>query len=63
MNHPKATNILFGMVQGQAPYLYIPFLLLTVTATVSASLVLISRVFSIVCQGITSRVEMLPPGA
>ena len=59
INHPKATNILFGMVQGQAPLLYIPFLLLTVIATVIASQALISGVFSIVYQGITTRIMPL----
>ena len=32
-----AQNILFGMVQWQSPLLYIPFLLLTISATVIAS--------------------------
>jgi KUP system potassium uptake protein len=59
LNNPKATNILFGMVQGQAPILYIPFLLLTVMATVIASQALISGVFSIVYQGITTRIMPL----
>ncbi len=59
INNPKATNILFGMVQGQAPSLYIPFLILTVMATVIASQALISGVFSIVYQGITTRIMPL----
>ncbi len=59
INNPKATNILFGMVQGQAPILYIPFLILTVMATVIASQALISGVFSIVYQGITTRIMPL----
>jgi len=59
LNHPDAKNILFGMIQWEAPALYIPFLLLTVSATVIASQALISGVFSIVYQGITTRIMPL----
>lgn len=54
--HPEAKNYLFGMVQQQAPLLYIPFLLLTIMATIIASQAMISGVFSIVYQGITTRI-------
>ncbi|HEY4743194.1 MAG TPA: KUP/HAK/KT family potassium transporter [Desulfuromonadaceae bacterium] len=56
LTHPEAKNILFGMVLSQSPLLYIPFLVLTITATVIASQALISGVFSIVYQGITTRI-------
>ncbi len=56
MGHPDAKNILFGMVQSQSTLLYIPFLILTIMATVIASQALISGVFSIVYQGITTRI-------
>ena len=56
LSHPDAKNILFGMVQSQSSLLYIPFLILTVMATVIASQALISGVFSIVYQGITTRI-------
>ncbi|RII27028.1 MAG: potassium transporter Kup [Geobacter sp.] len=56
LSHPDAKNYLFGMVQGQAPVLYIPFLLLTIMATIIASQAMISGVFSIVYQGITTRI-------
>ena len=56
LNNPEAKNVLFGMVKWQAPLLYIPFLVLTVTATVIASQALISGVYSIVYQGITTRI-------
>lgn len=56
LRHPDAKNILFGMVQSQSSLLYIPFLVLTVMATVIASQALISGVFSIVYQGITTRI-------
>jgi KUP system potassium uptake protein len=59
IKHPQATNILFGMVKWEAPLLYIPFLILTVIATVIASQALISGVFSIVYQGITTRIMPL----
>ena len=56
ITHPDAKNILFGMVKNEAAILYIPFLILTVVATVIASQALISGVFSIVYQGITTRI-------
>lgn len=59
ITHPKATNILFGMVRSEVELLYIPFLILTVMATVIASQALISGVFSIVYQGITTRIMPL----
>ncbi|GFO59142.1 putative potassium transport system protein kup 2 [Geomonas silvestris] len=59
MAHPETKNTLFGMVQSQSPYLYIPFLVLTVLATIIASQALISGVFSIVYQGITTRIMPL----
>ena len=57
--HPDAKNVLFGMVQWEAPLLYIPFLALTLMATVIASQAIISGVFSIVYQGITTRLMPL----
>lgn len=56
INNPKATNILFGMVQYEVAILYIPFLILTIIATIIASQALISGVFSIVYQGINTRI-------
>jgi KUP system potassium uptake protein len=55
LQHPEAKVIIFGMVHHQAPLLYIPFLLLAVTATVIASQAMISGVFSVVYQAITTR--------
>ena len=52
--HPKVENVLFEMVFSQASFLYIPFLLLSVMATVIASQAMISGMFSIVYQGITT---------
>jgi KUP system potassium uptake protein len=59
ITHPQATNILFGMVRSEVEILYIPFLILTIIATVIASQALISGVFSIVYQGITTRIMPL----
>ena len=59
IQHPEAKNCLFGMVQNQASFLYIPFLLLTIVATIIASQAIISGVFSIVYQGITTRLMPL----
>ncbi len=59
LRHPEAKNMLFGMVQSQAPFLYIPFLILTIMATIIASQAVISGVFSIIYQGITTRLMPL----
>jgi KUP system potassium uptake protein len=59
LQHPEVKTLLFGMVQHQAPYLYIPFLMLTVLATVIASQSIISGTFSVVYQGITMRLMPL----
>ena len=54
--HPQAKNILFEMVNNHAHILYIPFLILSIMATVIASQAMISGMFSIVYQGITTRI-------
>ncbi len=54
--HPGTKNVLFEMVLSQARYLYIPFLLLSICATVIASQAMISGMFSIVYQGIATRI-------
>jgi KUP system potassium uptake protein len=56
IHHPGTKNVLFGMVLSQARLLYIPFLLLSIIATVIASQAMISGMFSIVYQGITTRI-------
>ncbi len=56
IGHPEARNVLFEMVNHQAHFLYIPFLLLSIIATVIASQAMISGMFSIVYQGITTRI-------
>ncbi len=59
LRNPEAKNILFAMIQSQSAILYIPFLLLTIMATIIASQAIISGVFSIVYQGITTRLMPL----
>ena len=59
LQHPETKSLLFGMVQNEVPLLYIPFLLLTICATIIASQSIISGVFSIVYQGITTRLMPL----
>ncbi len=59
LQHPESKFLLFGMVQHQVYYLYIPFLLLTVLATIIASQAIISGTFSVVYQGITTRLMPL----
>ena len=59
MMHPNAKNVLFEMVFSQVQILYIPFLLLSIIATIIASQAMISGIFSIVYQGITTRIMPL----
>lgn len=56
ITHHEARNILFEMVMSQASLLYIPFLLLSISATIIASQAMISGMFSIVYQGINTRI-------
>ena len=53
--HPGTKNILFEMVFHYSKTLYVPFLLLSISATVIASQAMISGMFSIVYQGINTR--------
>jgi len=55
IQHPEARNILFGMVFHQTKILYIPFLILSVFATIIASQAMITGIFSIVYQAINTR--------
>jgi KUP system potassium uptake protein len=56
IQHPEAKNVLFGMIFHQAPMLYVPFLILSIMATVIASQAMISGMFSIVYQGIMTHI-------
>jgi len=57
--HPDANYVLFEMIYHQADFLYIPFLILSIIATVIASQAMISGMFSIVYQGITTHIMPL----
>jgi KUP system potassium uptake protein len=59
IRYPNARNVLFEMIFYQAKILYVPFLLLSILATVIASQAMISGMFSIVYQGITTHVMPL----
>ena len=56
IKHPEAKNVLFEMIFVHANLLYAPFLVLSIVATVIASQSMISGMFSIVYQGITTHV-------
>lgn len=49
-------NVLFAMINTISPIVYVPFLILSVGATVIASQAMISGMFSIVYQGMTTRI-------
>ena len=59
MTHPGAKNVLFEMIFSEMQLLYIPFLLLSIAASIIASQAMISGIFSIVYQGITTRIMPL----
>ena len=56
LNNPQAHSVLFSMVRGQAALLYVPFLLLSICATVIAFQAMISGMFSIMYQGMMIRI-------
>lgn len=56
MANPETKNILFEMVFSEFRILYIPFLIVSIAATVIASQAMISGIFSVVYQGITTRI-------
>lgn len=55
LKHPEAKNVLFEMVFYYSKIFYIPFLLLSISATIIASQAMISGTFSMVYQSITTR--------
>lgn len=56
IRNPGSSNILYEMIFQQAHFIYVPFLILSIIATVIASQAMISGMFSIVYQGITTRI-------
>lgn len=59
LKNPEASNILFEMAFHYIQMLYVPFLLLSIFATVIASQAMISGMFSVIYQAITIRI--MPP--
>ncbi len=56
LTHPEAKNVLFELAFSYIGVLYVPFLLLSIAATIIASQAMISGMFSVVYQGITTRI-------
>ncbi len=56
LTHPETKNILFSMVMSECKFLYLPFLILSLAATIIASQAMISGLFSIIYQGINTRI-------
>lgn len=56
LTHPGSQNVLFEMVVSQAKFLYIPFLVVSILATIIASQAMISGLFAIVYQAINTRI-------
>lgn len=56
LTHPESKNVLFEMVVSQTKFLYIPFLITSILATIIASQAMISGLFAIVYQGINTRI-------
>ena len=52
--NPQAHKIFYQMIHDQSPTLYMPFLILCIMASIIASQAMISGVFSVVYQGITT---------
>lgn len=59
IQNPNAKVIIYEMLYNQASWLYIPFLLLSLMATVIASQAMISGIFSVIYQGITTQIMPL----
>lgn len=56
LTHQKSGFVLFEMIKSISPYVYIPFLIVTLLATIIASQAMISAVMSLIYQGITTRI-------
>lgn len=56
LSHGPVKNVLFSMVQNESPLAYIPFLITAILATIIASQALISGVFSVIYQGVNTRI-------
>jgi KUP system potassium uptake protein len=59
IRNPDSRNILYEMIFQQAHFLYLPFLMLSIIATVIASQAMISGMFSVAYQAVTTRIAPL----
>ena len=59
IRNPNSRNILYEMIFQQAHFLYLPFLVLSIIATVIASQAMISGMFSIAYQAVMTRIAPL----
>lgn len=59
IRNPGSRNILYEMIFQQAHFLYLPFLILSIIATVIASQAMISGMFSVAYQAVTTRIAPL----
>jgi len=59
IHFPNASHVLFEMVNNESHIIFIPFLTLTMMASIIASQAMISGIFSIIYQGITTRIMPL----
>ena len=57
--HPEAKNVLFEMIFSESVLFYIPFLILSIAATIIASQAMISGMFSIIYQSMSTRIMPL----
>lgn len=55
LTNPEVHSVLFNMIKHESVIFYVPFLVLSIAATVIASQAMISGMFSIVYQGMTTR--------
>jgi len=56
LTHPNSKDILFEMIFSQCRFLYVPFLITSILATIIASQAMISGLFAIIYQGINTRI-------
>ncbi len=56
IKNPHVENLLFSMILSEHAILYIPFLITSILATIIASQAMISGLFSIIYQGINTRI-------
>lgn len=56
LTNPEVHSVLFNMIRHESLFFYVPFLVLSIVATVIASQAMISGMFSIVYQGMTTHI-------